>query len=223
MSRCIVSAFGGGRGRRAVVCARALGEGVGSFCGSWEAQPVRGRPPMRPGDRSDGGRPPACPGNRRDRNRPPACPEKHGQLGPATASAHRHAVTSARADSLGRNRCRSVTERATATAARLRRRSEAARPSAAVNAAKRFCLPHTQQRGLRRSCLLVSHLLGSIAGDHRLHIPFFAGGRVTYRRYLTSLAIQLGLFGRVVARTGRFHASSDGSVVPLAEEKEASA
>ena len=101
MSRCIVSAGGEGGGRRSVVCVRALGEGVGSFFGSGEAQPVRGRPPMRPGDRSDGGRPPARPGDRGDHARPPACPEKHGRLGPAITSACRPAVHRARARESG--------------------------------------------------------------------------------------------------------------------------
>ena len=60
-----------------------------------------------------------CPWDHGDRDRPPACPEKHGRLGPATTSARRPAVTSRAPGNLGRNRCRSATERATAVAARL--------------------------------------------------------------------------------------------------------
>ena len=64
--------------------------------------------------------------------------------------------------------------RATAIAALLASTIRAARPSAAVNATKRFCLPHTQ-RGLGRSCQFVSRVRNSIAVDHRLLAPFLLG------------------------------------------------
>ena len=113
-----------------------------------------------------------------------------------------------------------MTERPTATAARSSDDQKPARPSAAVNAAKRFCLPHTQQRGLPRSSFRIHRFIGSIAGDHRLLVPFFAGGRVTYRQYLTQARVKVGAGRAPVSSLRGFHASSSGSFVQL-EGKEA--
>ena len=198
-----------------MVCSRGglicFGSGGGcataASCRCLAGRSDRRRPPLCPWDRGDGGRPQRVSSEAR-----PARPSHSFRA--STRREHRRAQGIwAGIDPAARPSGRRPLLRAS------RRRSEAARPSAAVNAAKRFCLPHTQQRGHRRSCNLVSRFLRSIAGDHRRTIPFFAGGRVTYRQYLHKVATST-CGGRAVASSSRgFHASSSGSVVPLAEKE----
>ena len=65
----------------------------------------------------------------------------------------------------------------------------------------------------------VSRFVGSIAVSHWLLAPFFAEGRVTYRQYLTQARVKVGAGRAPVPSLRGFHASSSGSVVPLAGEK----
>ena len=134
-------------------------------------------------------------------------------------SARRLAVNSARAGKLGRKRCRSATERATAISERLRLTIRSRAAVGGCECSQAILLASYATTWPRRSCLFVSRFLGSIAGDHRLTRPFFAGGRVTYRQYLHKVATST-CGGRAVASSSRgFHASSSGSFVPLAGKR----
>ena len=178
MSRCIVSA-GGEKGFGALSCVRArLGRVLVVFVGPGRrSQSAAGRQCVLGTAATEAGHRRVLGTTATMSGRRCVLRSTAGYTQPQL-SARRPAVTSRAPGDLGRKRCRSVIQRATATAARLASDAQrSARQAAAVIASIAILL---QLRNHVASGF-ASRLRGSIAGDHRLlRRRFFAAGG-TYR------------------------------------------
>ena len=189
MSRCIVSALGekarsshargprGGRhgvlsGRASFVLVPGGGCATAASCRCLAGRSDRRRPPLCPWDRGDGGRPQRVSSEAR-----PARPS-HNFRPPA-------AETSSAPGILGRNRCRSAGQRATAIAARLASDDQkAARPSGAVVAFTAILVLLRDHRASGGAKSLVRTPGNLKAVDHGLQTPSFAAKDAEKHRYL---------------------------------------